>query len=188
MNQIARVGCCWNTESARRQSSMSGRTNRHDQRGRSDRAGRSGARGTSRLVADAVSRGGGAASGFLASVKAPQGRARDVMVSRVVTVGEQTELREIARLLTAYRIKRVPVLHDGRIIGIVSRADCVRVLGAVEQAQAPAPAKHSRFAQVWAELDPRVPHDKLAPEPSIRPASQATARLKRSLRPRIFAP
>jgi Mg/Co/Ni transporter MgtE len=61
------------------------------------------------------------------------------MVSRVVTVGEQTELREIARLLTAYRIKRVPVLHDGRIIGIVSRADCVRVLGAVEQAQAPAP-------------------------------------------------
>jgi CBS domain protein len=50
------------------------------------------------------------------------------MAAPVVTVGEKTEIEEIARLLTAYRIKRVPVLRDGRIIGIVSRADLVRAL------------------------------------------------------------
>jgi CBS domain-containing protein len=46
----------------------------------------------------------------------------------VVTIGEETEIDEVARLLTAHRIKRVPVLHDGRIVGVVSRADLVRAL------------------------------------------------------------
>jgi CBS domain-containing protein len=65
---------------------------------------------------------------FLASVHSPDRRARDVMTAPVVTVGEETEIDEIARLLTAHRIKRVPVLRDGRIVGIVSRADLVRAL------------------------------------------------------------
>ena len=69
---------------------------------------------------------------FLASVKAPQTRVRNVMTSPVITVGEETELSDVARLLTAHRIKRVPVLSDGRIVGILSRADCVRALGATE--------------------------------------------------------
>jgi CBS domain-containing protein len=65
---------------------------------------------------------------FLASIHAPDRRARDVMTAPVVTVGEETEIDAIARLLTAHRIKRVPVLRDGRIVGIVSRADLVRAL------------------------------------------------------------
>lgn len=46
----------------------------------------------------------------------------------VITVGEETSLGEVARLLTTRRIKRVPVVRDGRIVGIVSRADMVRAL------------------------------------------------------------
>ena len=65
---------------------------------------------------------------FLESVRSAERRARDVMTAPVVTVGEETEIDEIARLLTAHRIKRVPVLRDGRIVGIVSRADLVRAL------------------------------------------------------------
>jgi CBS domain-containing protein len=63
---------------------------------------------------------------FLASLRPPLRRARDVMTAPVVTIGEETDLREVARLLTAHRIKRMPVLRDGRVIGIVSRADLVR--------------------------------------------------------------
>jgi CBS domain-containing protein len=48
--------------------------------------------------------------------------------SPVVTVGEETGVGEIARLLTTHGIKRVPVVRDGRIVGIVSRADLVRTL------------------------------------------------------------
>jgi CBS domain-containing protein len=65
---------------------------------------------------------------FLASIHGPKRRGRDVMTAPVVTVGEETEVDEIARLLTAHRIKRVPVLRDGRVVGIVSRADLVRAL------------------------------------------------------------
>src|SRR6202022_2394213 len=59
---------------------------------------------------------------FLATLRAPDRLVRDVMVSPVVTVGEETDVGEIARLLTAHGIKRVPVVRDGRIVGIVSRA------------------------------------------------------------------
>ena len=50
------------------------------------------------------------------------------MVKPVVSVEEDTEVGEIARLLVAHRINRVPVVREGRIVGIVSRADLVRVL------------------------------------------------------------
>ena len=65
---------------------------------------------------------------FLASLRPSERRACNVMTAPVVTVGEETEIDDVARLLTAYRIKRVPVLRDGRIVGIVSRADLVRAL------------------------------------------------------------
>jgi CBS domain-containing protein len=68
---------------------------------------------------------------FLASLRDPERTARDIMSAPVVTVGEETEVGEIARLLAAHRIKRVPVVRDGRIIGILSRADLLRALAAL---------------------------------------------------------
>jgi len=58
----------------------------------------------------------------------------DVMTPNVVTVSEDTDLAEVAALLEARRIKRVPVLRDGRIVGIISRANLVRALGATKGA------------------------------------------------------
>ena len=55
------------------------------------------------------------------------------MTTPVVTVAEEAEIDTIARLLTAHRIKRVPVLRDGRIVGIVSRADLVKALAEGER-------------------------------------------------------
>jgi CBS domain-containing protein len=54
--------------------------------------------------------------------------ARAVVSAPVITVTEETNFREIAEILTTHRIKRVPVVRDGRIVGIVSRADLVRAL------------------------------------------------------------
>jgi hypothetical protein len=56
------------------------------------------------------------------------------MAAPVVTVEETTDASEIARLLVQYRIKRVPVVRDGRVVGIVSRADLLRALAAEEPA------------------------------------------------------
>lgn len=56
--------------------------------------------------------------------------ARDVMTARVVTVAEDTPVGEIAEILEKRRIKRVPVLRDGQLVGIVSRANLLQALAA----------------------------------------------------------
>jgi CBS-domain-containing membrane protein len=53
---------------------------------------------------------------------------RDVMSDEVIGVSRTTPLAEIASLLADRRIKRVPVLSDQRLVGIVSRADVIRAL------------------------------------------------------------
>jgi CBS domain-containing protein len=59
---------------------------------------------------------------------------RDAMTHDVVTVTEDTELADVAALLEAKRIKRVPVMRDGKVVGIISRANIVRALGATKEA------------------------------------------------------
>lgn len=68
-------------------------------------------------------------------VKSHGRTAGDIMTRNVVSVTEETDLGEIATLLETHRIKRVPVMRDGQLVGIVSRANLVRALAA-----APVPA------------------------------------------------
>ncbi len=69
-------------------------------------------------------------------MKAHGATARDVMTTELVTVDEDATAEDIARLMEQHRIKRVPVLRDGKIVGIVSLADLLRAIlrpQAVEQ-------------------------------------------------------
>lgn len=52
----------------------------------------------------------------------------DVMTAPAWTVGENTTLAELAELFEKKNIRRAPVVRDGRLVGIVSRADMVRAL------------------------------------------------------------
>jgi CBS domain-containing protein len=52
----------------------------------------------------------------------------DIMTRDVVSVTELATLGEIADLMETRRIKRVPVVHDRKLVGIISRADLLRVL------------------------------------------------------------
>ena len=72
---------------------------------------------------------------FLATLRNPQLTARQVMSAPVIRITETTEAAEIAHLLEEYRIKRVPVVREDRIVGIVSRADLLRVLAEDHPAQ-----------------------------------------------------
>ena len=53
---------------------------------------------------------------------------RGVMSMDVVSVAEACPLSDVAKLLVAESIKRVPVVRDGELVGIVSRVDLVRAL------------------------------------------------------------
>jgi CBS domain-containing protein len=52
----------------------------------------------------------------------------DIMSHEVIAVDEETSVSEIASLLTKRRIKRVPVVQKGKLVGIVSRADIVNAV------------------------------------------------------------
>jgi len=54
--------------------------------------------------------------------------AADVMTRPVVSVTPDTPLADIASLLEKHRIKRVPVAVNGKIVGIVSRANLIQAL------------------------------------------------------------
>ena len=51
----------------------------------------------------------------------------DIMSTDVVSVGEDTDPETIARMLTEQRIRRIPVVREGRVVGIISRSDLVRL-------------------------------------------------------------
>lgn len=60
--------------------------------------------------------------------------AEQVMTRNLITVSSDTSLGEIATLLEKNRIKRVPVIEDGKIIGIVSRANLLHAFAATAAA------------------------------------------------------
>lgn len=55
-------------------------------------------------------------------------RVREVMTTPVTWVAPATELTEVVALMESRRIKRIPVLENDRIVGIVTRADLLRAL------------------------------------------------------------
>lgn len=103
---------------------------------------------------------------FLASLRHPKGTAREIMSAPVVTVEEDTPVGEIAQLLTAYRIKRVPVVRDGHIVGIVSRADLLRALAAAPALTPSTTRAPGHGLLNW--VDQHFSHNR-APEPDLSP-------------------
>jgi CBS domain-containing protein len=55
----------------------------------------------------------------------------DVMSDEPVTVGEDTPVEEVVRLMEKRRIKRLPVMRGTKVVGIVSRANLLHALASV---------------------------------------------------------
>jgi len=68
-------------------------------------------------------------------------RAGDVMTEQVIHVSEETPLGDVVGLMEKHNIKRLPVLSDGKLVGIVSRADLLRALAARQADPMPPPAE-----------------------------------------------
>lgn len=83
-----------------------------------------------RLISDDVA----AARDFIQS---HSHRVADVMTKEVVSAGPRTPLPQIAALMREHRIKCVPIVEDGVVVGIVSRSHLLQGLLAREQGDAP---------------------------------------------------
>ncbi|MDX1653793.1 MAG: CBS domain-containing protein [Candidatus Competibacteraceae bacterium] len=71
-------------------------------------------------------------------------RAAEVMTRPAVTVTEDTSIGQIAQLLEKRRIKRVPVVQDGKLVGMVSRADLLQGLAVAKDREEEAPSLDDR--------------------------------------------
>lgn len=76
-------------------------------------------------------------------VKTHGSRVCEVMTTPAVSVTESASLGTIALVLEKHRIKRVPVLRAGQLVGIVSRADLVRQVAIAPPGKRPA-SRHDR--------------------------------------------
>ncbi|BAI74342.1 hypothetical protein AZL_a08110 (plasmid) [Azospirillum sp. B510] len=76
-------------------------------------------------------------------IKSHARRVADVMTSHVVTVDENATPDEVVRVMETRRIKRVPVVSRGALVGIVSRANLLRALASVSP-ETPAAALDDR--------------------------------------------
>lgn len=60
-------------------------------------------------------------------------RVKDLMTHEVISVNPETSLSEIARLFERHHIKRVPVLEDDKLVGIVTRGNLVQAIATAPQ-------------------------------------------------------
>jgi len=81
-------------------------------------------------------------------------RVADLMSENVISVTEEASLNEVAALLERNRIKRVPVVRDNRLVGIVSRANLIQALAsAVVTTENPSDESRSIREKVLSRLN-----------------------------------
>jgi CBS-domain-containing membrane protein len=71
-------------------------------------------------------------------------RVSEIMSPHVVSTAEDASLGEIATLLEKHRIKRVPIINDGKLVGIVSRSNLIQAMASSLQPD-PAPETDRRI-------------------------------------------
>lgn len=65
---------------------------------------------------------------WLSSARKAEGQTvGDVMTHNVVTADEHTPVEELAARMIRFRVNRLPIVRDGAVVGIVTRADILKV-------------------------------------------------------------
>jgi CBS domain-containing protein len=61
-------------------------------------------------------------------------RVREVMSAHPITVNEDTPLDQVVHLMETRRVKRLPVVRGGKVVGIVSRANLMLAVASIHRA------------------------------------------------------
>lgn len=83
---------------------------------------------------------------YLDFLRSQQETVRCVMKTDIITIGEDMPVGDIAALMVSKGINRFPVVTDGRLVGIVARADLVRAMSARSLAPE-APSDHKAIGR-----------------------------------------
>ncbi len=66
---------------------------------------------------------------IVAKGASPDAKLTEVMTKELITVDPDTSLREAARIMSKNKIRRLPVLKNNQLVGIVVASDFVRNVG-----------------------------------------------------------
>ena len=55
-------------------------------------------------------------------------RVREIMTKNVISYGPDTDMGELVQCFSTKRLRRVPIVEDGKVVGVVSRRDIVRYI------------------------------------------------------------
>jgi CBS domain-containing protein len=74
-------------------------------------------------------------------------KVEDVMTTDVYTVDEDAPLEKVVYLMEKHRIKRIPVVRNGKVVGIVTRANLMRAVATLALEARPAPASDAAIRE-----------------------------------------
>jgi len=80
----------------------------------------------------------------------------DVMTPNPLTIAATSSLEEACRLIADHGIKRLPVVENGKLIGIIARADLVRALAQARQKAGATTAPDVSFSERQRELERQI--------------------------------
>ena len=86
-------------------------------------------------------------------VHAHASKVGDVMTQSVISVSPETPLEEVVRLMERRPIKRVPVVENGRLAGIVSRSDLLSFLASLDDLPSIGASDSEIRTNILAEVD-----------------------------------
>ena len=125
-----------------------------------------------------LSEGQELAGDYLAVLECEGCGVRQIMASPAICIDESAAVEEAGALMTQHRIKRLPVLRDGVVVGVVTRADLLRFF-APEATPRPRPVTPEFFEGVVEEALAAEP--KPAPPPVAAGAETVTAAALKNL-------
>ena len=83
-------------------------------------------------------------------------KVEEVMSTNLATVTEDTPIEKVVNLMNQRHVKRVPVMRDGRLVGIIARADLIRALTVLARQTSLSAGENNIMRERMAQLERRL--------------------------------
>jgi len=77
----------------------------------------------------------------------------DVMTRQLITIAPGASIAQACRLLHEHRLRRLPVVENDKLVGMIARADLVRAVAVSAEKASPAPVRDVSVDARLAELE-----------------------------------
>ncbi len=84
----------------------------------------------------------------------------DIMTRDPITIAPGASIAQACRMLHDHRLRRLPVVENDKVVGMIARADLVRAVAEAAEKASPAPLRDVCIDERQAELERRIWRDR----------------------------